>query len=511
MASSLAAIVSTLGADSATRQRVSRAARDGHVRRITTGLYTTQLSEPLTDVVRRHAYEIAGILYPGGVIGYRTALEGGVRSRDVLFITHSSSTRRLPGLTFRTNDGPGPLPEDMPLGETLYLSSIERCLLENLSPSRARSGIARAAGGEAVEEYLDRRASIRGVDELQVIRDRARVIAPQLGLENEARALDRIIASLQGTNPVAAPLTAAGKARARGEPVDSHRVADFEAIAVAIHSLNTEMILRPVFEAPDEARHYWRNAAFFESYFSNYIEGTEFAVEEARAIVFDAVMPENRPADAHDILGVYAIVADERTAMRTPGSAAELLQQLQEWHHDLFSGRPDIRPGELKWMRNRAGDYDFVAPEQVRGTLKAGFAIADKIQDPVGRAVFMHHLVSEVHPFDDGNGRLSRLVMNAELSRSGLTRVIIPTILRDDYLAAVRLLSRSREPASLQRVIETTQRLHNAVPMADYDAALATLGHAQAFERPSSETRFVMPKAATSDHRTSAGPGFEPG
>lgn len=501
MVSSYPAIVSTLGAEASTRQRVSRAVRAGRLRRITPGVYTAQLSEPLADVVRRHAYEIAGLLFPGGVIGYRTALEGGVNARDALFITHDSSSRRLPGLTLRTIKGPGAHPDDMPLGETLFIASIERCLLENLSPSRTRRGIARSAGAEAVKTTLDRRASIKGADELQTIRDRARAIAPTLALEREAEQLDRIIASLQGTHPGATPVTPEGQARARGEPVDSRRLADFEAIAVAIHSLTTAIVRWPAHDSPEQAQQYWRNAAFFESYFSNTIEGTEFAVEEAHAIVFDAVIPEGRPADAHDIIGVYALVADETRAMRTPDSAEQLLQQLSEWHHQRFSGRPTIRPGAFKTMSNRAGSYDFVAPAQVRGTLKAGFAIADRIQDPVGRALFMHHLVSEVHPFDEGNGRLSRLFMNAELSRAGLTRVIIPNVLRDDYLAAVRLLSRERDPASLARVIARTQQLHNAIPMTDYETAVSTLTRAQAFDKPSSSTRLVMP--APSDHTQS--------
>ena len=32
----------------------------------------------------------------------------------------------------------------------------------------------------------------------------------------------------------------------------------------------------------------------------------------------------------------------------------------------------------------------------------------------------MQFLISEVHPFDDGNGRLSRIMMNAELVKSSL-------------------------------------------------------------------------------------------
>lgn len=45
---------------------------------------------------------------------------------------------------------------------------------------------------------------------------------------------------------------------------------------------------------------------------------------------------------------------------------------------------------------------------------------------PFARAVFMMFMVSEVHPLDDGNGRVACVMMNAELSANGEQRVIIP-------------------------------------------------------------------------------------
>ena len=46
----------------------------------------------------------------------------------------------------------------------------------------------------------------------------------------------------------------------------------------------------------------------------------------------------------------------------------------------------------------------------------------------------MMFLVSEAHPFDDGNGRLARIMMNAELVHADTTKLIIPTVYRDDYI-----------------------------------------------------------------------------
>ncbi len=48
----------------------------------------------------------------------------------------------------------------------------------------------------------------------------------------------------------------------------------------------------------------------------------------------------------------------------------------------------------------------------------------------------MMALVTECHPFDDGNGRAARLMANAELSAAGQVRLVIPTVFRNNDLLA---------------------------------------------------------------------------
>ncbi len=71
-------------------------------------------------------------------------------------------------------------------------------------------------------------------------------------------------------------------------------------------------------------------------------------------------------------------------------------------------------PGEYKTQQNRAGSTKFVAPDLVRGTLGPGLKALLSLATPFQRSVFMMFLVAEVHPFSDGNGRLSRIMMDAE-------------------------------------------------------------------------------------------------
>lgn len=112
----------------------------------------------------------------------------------------------------------------------------------------------------------------------------------------------------------------------------------------------------------------------------------------------------------------------------------------------MLSRRPEVNPGELKTEVNFAGTTRFVEPGFVRGTLQEGSSIALSVPEGMARAIFYAFLVSEVHPFEDGNGRISRLMMNAELSRLGLCRIIIPTLYHPQYVDCQRALTRSNEP-----------------------------------------------------------------
>ena len=106
----------------------------------------------------------------------------------------------------------------------------------------------------------------------------------------------------------------------------------------------------------------------------------------------------------------------------------------------------------------------FVVPDLVEGTLRRGYEILESLATPTQRGTFAAFLVAEVHPFDDGNGRLARAVMNAEYVAGDEQRAVIPTISRNDYLRALRRLSRQDHPdlfvTYLDRVRRWTARIN---------------------------------------------------
>jgi len=209
----------------------------------------------------------------------------------------------------------------------------------------------------------------------------------------------------------------------------------------------------------------YQNFALFESYFSNYIEGTEFTVDEARQIITTATPLPARDEDSHDVLGTYQIVSNRREMSILPDSPDHLLTLLKERHAILLSARKTKNPGEFKDKNNRAGTTEFVDMKLVPGTLKRGFDWYTLLQHPFSKAAYMMFMISEVHPFLDGNGRIARVMMNAELTAKGLSKIIIPTVYREDYMGALKKLTKQRDADTYIRMLlrawEFSRHVHN--------------------------------------------------
>ena len=58
----------------------------------------------------------------------------------------------------------------------------------------------------------------------------------------------------------------------------------------------------------------------------------EFEIDEAASIVVEGQIPDARPADAHDILGTYRLVADLTEMSTVPADGEHLLDLLRSRH-----------------------------------------------------------------------------------------------------------------------------------------------------------------------------------
>lgn len=435
--------------DKATSNFITRMKKEGRIVKIAPKIYTTNLNDTAENLIRRNLFFILGELYPGAVLSHRSAFECRPTNDGHIYLTHTYTKKiHLPGIIVHLLEGHKALPQDYPFMGGLHISCSARAYLENLQTGYTRDGVAKCLTREAVEEKLDKMLQTNGEAELNRLRDAAREIAGELDMTDEFQRLDAIIGALLSTKPSKILTSTVAEARALGEPFDSQRLNLFGTLMAALNEREFENL-----PDPNETEEAYNNFAFFESYFSNYIEGTEFEVDDARQIIKTRTPMPARNADSHDVLGTYYIVSNRKEMSITPTSSDHLLDILQHRHRIMMSARAEASPGMFKTQNNRAGETHFVNFQQVRGTLKKGFEVYSALRHPFARALFMLFMISEVHPFTDGNGRISRIMMNAELTAAGQSKIIIPTVFRTDYLSALRQLTRRDNPEKLINAI----------------------------------------------------------
>jgi len=474
-------------ADEAGQKKLQRAAKQGEITRIMKGIYVnavapanlvTDAVSPVDLVVQRNWQKILGHILPGAVVSHLSALRGGITPNGEITLSHPArfnTSIPLPGVTAVLMKGPSALPGDMPLGDTgLYWSSRPRMLLENLVKSRSIRP--RTAGKTGVEEKLVEILNASGETALNRIRDDARGLAKPLEADKEFNMLNELAGALLGTCALGALATSAGVIVAKGTPADAERLGRLARLADQLRT--TPLPDFPDVAAEDPARTHF---AFLESYFSNYVEGTKFSLEEAEGIALRNEIVPNRPKDSHDILGVFKLVLHPYFRS-SPPPPNEILDGLCERHKIMLEGRPEIAPGEFKTKTNYAGQTKFVDPGFVRGTLQEGAKLATGVPEGLARAIFYAFLVSDIHPFNDGNGRVSRLVMNSELSRVSRCRIIIPTLFHEQYVDAQRSLTRNNDPVPLVRAMHRVAEWTTLFEYQDLKQVVLEMTKANAFE-----------------------------
>jgi hypothetical protein len=418
------------------RAQLSRLAKSGRAIVLARGIYVLGASLPPDAVARYHRLAIIAHYWPGAVLCDRSALAGGEPVEGWMFVCQPSPARSadlvLPGVKIAARAGPGPLRGDLPFPHGLFLAGPVRGLVENVSrPGRPAKGRPpRAAGTAAVEDRVDGEARTGGAGRIANLLAQLDVVAPHF------------------------------------QPAE---VLSF-----------TPPQPRPALPGTR-----WLWLPFFESYFSNFIEGTEFGAAEARAIAIENKIPAARPQDAHDIAATFRIATDPETSARTAASGHEFIEILRAQHSVLLAAHSDKRPGEFKEIPNFVGGHAFVEPALVNGTLRHGFDCFAGVTDPFQRACALMLLITECHPFDDGNGRLARLVANAALSAGGQVRIVIPTVYRTDYLSGLNAVNnRACRGESLHAVLQYAQLWSASIDWSTFEGADAQLRDSNAYADP---------------------------
>lgn len=192
---------------------------------------------------------------------------------------------------------------------------------------------------------------------------------------------------------------------------------------------------------------------------SNHLEGNTLTYGETELLlIFDQTegihdFREYQEMQAHDVALRMALgEAAERERPLTEQFIRSLNAKLlvKPFWKDAITAdgqptRKEIIPGEYKKTPNSVrlanGEiFEYSAPQDVQNEiaeLVAWFNEKRETEDPVLLASLLHYRFVRIHPFDDGNGRTARLLMNYVLVKNNLPLVVIKSAEKKDYLAAL--------------------------------------------------------------------------
>lgn len=472
---------------------ISKLEKEGKIKKIAPRIYTGRIDEEPQKVIRTNIFTILGRQYGGAVLSHRSAFEFKPTETGNIFLTYTYTKKiQFPGITLKILKGPGPCHGDNKFSGQLYVSQSARAFLENMQISKKNGPESKTLPLEIIEEKLEKMIQINGEKAINELRDQAHRIADELNMSEEFERLNKLISSLLSTHTSKILVSPIARARAFGNPYDSERQKLFEQLFI-------ELQQREFKKRPDKntTEHSANNFAFFEAYFSNYIEGTVFEINEAKEIIETQKPIAARNEDSHDILGTYRIVSNRREMMVTPDSPEHLIEILQYRHKVLLAARTGKAPGQFKDKNNYAGNTRFVDYTLVRGTLIKGYEFYQALNSPFAKGIFMMFLISEVHPFLDGNGRIARVMMNAEFVQAGESKIIVPTVYRDDYIGALRKLTRQSDPDAYIRAMQRLHEFSENVYGDDRDEMEEYLRKCNAFLEDTEGKLNIAPRVAT--------------
>ena len=197
------------------------------------------------------------------------------------------------------------------------------------------------------------------------------------------------------------------------------------------------------------------------NYNSNHIEGNTLTYGQTEVLLlFGKVIAE---AEMHDLeemkasnvgLKMMQIEADDIHKPLTETFIRMLHHTLLREEYTVYRDLPDgiqtsytIHAGCYKTRPNsvitRYGDrFEYASPEETPSLMHDLVAWYNEVEGsgqytPMQLAILFHYRYIRIHPFEDGNGRIARLMVNFILARHGLPMLVVRSAKKQDYLEAL--------------------------------------------------------------------------
>lgn len=180
------------------------------------------------------------------------------------------------------------------------------------------------------------------------------------------------------------------------------------------------------------------------TYNSNHIEGCRLTKEQTRYIfetntigITDEAVKVDDIIETTNHFRCIDFIIDHATEPLSESMIKQLHQLLEAGTSD--ASRQWFAVGEYKRLPNEVGGMETVPPEKV------GMAMRALLKEYKAKAVIQiedildfHHRFESIHPFQDGNGRVGRLLMFKECLHHGIVPFVITDELKMFYYRGLR-------------------------------------------------------------------------
>jgi len=174
------------------------------------------------------------------------------------------------------------------------------------------------------------------------------------------------------------------------------------------------------------------------TYDTQRIEGSKLTLKDTANLLERGITPKEKPirdikeAEAHKKV-FYEMLKHEKDLS---------LQIVLYWHKKLFGETKEDIAGKIRNHQVAISRSKFMPPmpSELNFLLKEFFDWYNQNKSkisPVELAALVHLKFVTIHPFSDGNGRISRLMMNFVLHKNGYPMIDIPYTKRAGYYNAL--------------------------------------------------------------------------
>jgi Fic family protein len=187
----------------------------------------------------------------------------------------------------------------------------------------------------------------------------------------------------------------------------------------------------------DQIKEYFRIGL---TYTSNALEGNSLTETETKIVIEDGITIGGKPLrDHYEAIG-HSEAYDFMYTISKNKTITE--NDIKELHQLFYYHIDKEKAGNYRKVKAfiTGSKYPLALPEELPVLMKKLPAKLSRLRNqkhPAEFAALTHKELIFIHPFEDGNGRVSRLLMNTVLMQEGYVITIIPPIVRQEYIASL--------------------------------------------------------------------------